>query len=365
MIIEEIYPRHGCGLQIVSDNGTENVNKTVKETLPKLKIDHVLTSVYHPQSNAKVGRFHRTLHDILAKKISDNQQTWDLFLNQALAAIRFNVSESSKFSPFFLLYNRDVVLPVDNILKPRRKYVGEEMHPIALQEQHKSFVAVRNHLRKAKKRQAKYADRGTKTVECKVGDPVYYNNNQREDKLDLKWQPYYRILEKRGPVTYVIKNQLNGSTCKVHAEILRLANIEDWQISKDETDKRLRDAAYVIPPEPSDSDSDSDPEMTLPLAKLAKRYRHERDPSEDEEDNPLLELRNMLRHRDRNQGQDMVTRDEHMESQDEGLSGPNDSDNAMDVNEIQVLYRRPKIKPVKTVKRNQNLTIRDTVYFSC
>ena len=81
---------------------------------------------------------------------------------------------------------------------------------------------------------------------------------------------------------------MNGSTCKVHAEMLRLANIDDWQISKDETGRRWRDAAYVIPPEPSDSDSDSDPEMNLPLAKLAKRYRHESETSEDEEDIPLL-----------------------------------------------------------------------------
>ena len=50
--------------------------------------------------------------------------------------------------------------------------------------------------------------------------------------------------------------------------MLRLANIEDWQISKDETGKRLRGAAYVIPPESSDSDSDSDTKMNLPLAKL-------------------------------------------------------------------------------------------------
>ena len=133
LIIEQIFPRFGS-LQIVSDNGTKNVNKSVKETLAKLKIDHVLTSVYHPQSNAKVERFHRTLHDVLAKKVADNQQTWDLFLNQALAAIRFNVSESSKFSPFFLMYNRDVVLPIDNILQPRKKYVGEEYHQSALQD---------------------------------------------------------------------------------------------------------------------------------------------------------------------------------------------------------------------------------------
>ena len=104
LLIEEIFPRFGCPLQIVTDNGTENVNKVVKDTMQSLNIHHVLTSVYHPQSNAKVERFHRTLHDVLSKK----------YLNQALAAIRFSISVSSKFSPFFLLYNRDVVLPVDN-----------------------------------------------------------------------------------------------------------------------------------------------------------------------------------------------------------------------------------------------------------
>ena len=52
-----------------------------------------------------------------------------------------------------------------------------------------------------------------------------------------------------------------------------------------------------------------------------------------------------------------------MDGQDMGLSGPNDSDNAMDANEIQVLYRRPKT--MKTLRRNQNLMFRDTMYFSC
>ena len=154
-------------MQIFSDNGTENVNKVVRKTLAKLKIDHVLTSVYHPQSNAKVERIHRTLHDILAKMVADDQQTWYLCLNQTLAAIRFNVSESSEFLPFYLLYNRDVVLPVDNLLKPRRKYLGEDFHQMALQEQHKSFVHVRNHLKKAKKRQAKYANKGFRQLNFK------------------------------------------------------------------------------------------------------------------------------------------------------------------------------------------------------
>ena len=120
LIIEEIFPRYGAPLEIVTDNGSENCNKTVRESLQALNVRHVKTSLYHPNSNGKTERFHRVLNDILAKKLRDNVSTWDLHLNQTLAAIRFNVSASTKFSPFFLLYNRDVVLPLDNILKPRR-----------------------------------------------------------------------------------------------------------------------------------------------------------------------------------------------------------------------------------------------------
>ena len=49
-------------------------------------------------------------------------------------------------------------------------------------------------MKKVKQRQAKYADQSAKHIE--VSDPVYYKNHQRKGKLDLKWKPYYRIIEK-------------------------------------------------------------------------------------------------------------------------------------------------------------------------
>jgi hypothetical protein len=48
LILEEIYPRYGCPLQILTDNGTENVNKAVNETLKEMNIDHITTSYYSP-----------------------------------------------------------------------------------------------------------------------------------------------------------------------------------------------------------------------------------------------------------------------------------------------------------------------------
>ena len=180
----------------------------MKHTLETFKIKHITTSVAHPQSNSNVEHFHRTLHDVMSKRLDENYETWDLHLNQILAAIRFNVNESIKFHPTPVIYSRGPVLPLDNILKPCRCYLGEEPHKIGVQQQQKSFILVHNHLKKAKKRQAKYADRNAKYTEFQVGDPVYVKKRQRSRKLEGKWLPYYRILEKRTPVTYIIENTL-------------------------------------------------------------------------------------------------------------------------------------------------------------
>ena len=150
------------------------------------KIKHITTSVANPQSNSKVECFHRTLHDVMSKRLDENYETWDLQLNQVLAPIRFNVNESTRFSPYYLLYNRDPVLLLDNILKLHRCYLGEEPHKIGLQQQHKLFTLAHNHLKKAKKRQARYANRNAKYTEFQVGDPVYVKKRQRSGKLEGK-----------------------------------------------------------------------------------------------------------------------------------------------------------------------------------
>ena len=151
LIIDEVIPRHSTPLQIVSDNGSENVNKVIKHTLEENNISHVTTSYHHPQGNSNVERFHRTLHDVMSKRGSEKVQTWDIYLNHVLGAVRLNINESTKFSPFYLLYNPDPILPIDNILKPKYRYHGEEPHKIGLQEQHKSFVLVHKDFKKAKK----------------------------------------------------------------------------------------------------------------------------------------------------------------------------------------------------------------------
>ncbi|KAK3103802.1 hypothetical protein FSP39_022015 [Pinctada imbricata] len=310
-LIDIIFRRYGAMLSIVTDNGTEFVNKKFKETLQELNVQHITTSFYHPQSNAKVERFHRTLHDTLSKKLYDDHNVWDLFLLSTLAAINFSENESTKFSPFFLLYNRDVVLPLDNILKPRRKYHGEDLHQLALEIQHKSFISVHRHLKKAKRRQAFYADRKSKEINFQIGDPVYLKNLVKKNQFDVRWKPYYRIISQSSPVSFVVKNQLDGTTTKAHAEHLRHANIDEWEIPSTPDGIRTRRAHYVVSPESesdehNDSDNDSRTPNTntsnqRPIRNLADKHRTARDDSSSEDDIPLAEFANRIRRRERRQ----------------------------------------------------------------
>lgn len=59
LLLDEIIPRHSCPITLLSDNGSENCNEMVRETLKEMNINHVTTSFYSPGSNGKVERMHR------------------------------------------------------------------------------------------------------------------------------------------------------------------------------------------------------------------------------------------------------------------------------------------------------------------
>ena len=132
LLLEEVFPRTGSFLCLVSDNGKEFTAEAFESVLKELNIVHIRTTVANPAGNGVTERTHRVINDIVSKLVQGDTQTWDLHLNQALAAIRFSPSETTKFSPFFLQNFRDVLLPLDNLLRPRRRYMGDEFHKVAL-----------------------------------------------------------------------------------------------------------------------------------------------------------------------------------------------------------------------------------------
>ena len=297
IFLEEIVTRYGCPVSVVTDSGSEFVNSTLGNLFKKLNISHRRTNVYSPWEN-RVERVHRSLMDILSKKVQENTHTWDLYLNQALAAIRFSENESTKHSPFFYLFQRDPIIPVHNLLQPRRRYYGEDIIERGLEQAHKAFLFMHRRRKQAHRRQAKYADRKRKHINFEVGQPVYIKKHKRENKLDSKWQPYYRIMKRTGDKTWELRDQLTGKIIKSSTDNMRLANIDKWEIPEAQGQRKTRKANLVVPPESDSSSATSDSESEPPQEKLIKRYRRERSDSDEEEEIPLAEVARRLRERE-------------------------------------------------------------------
>ena len=84
-------------------------NKLIEITSTEQRV----TSAYHPQSYGLCERQNRTIEDSLAKILEKNPKEWPNVIQGVLFAHRVSVHYSTKFSPFFLLYNRHPTLSID------------------------------------------------------------------------------------------------------------------------------------------------------------------------------------------------------------------------------------------------------------
>ena len=118
------YPRP---LRCIHDNGNEFVAPPFKQLLQHMGITNVTTTVKNPQANSIIERMHlsfgQILRAILAEtKLSNNEQRSDLlnsFIDSALAsslyAINCAIHSTTHVSPASLVFQRDMVLPIQCI----------------------------------------------------------------------------------------------------------------------------------------------------------------------------------------------------------------------------------------------------------
>ena len=230
VIMERFIPQHGCPSVLISDRGTEYVNSAIDLLSTQLKISRKVTTPYHPSGNGKTERCHRFLNDILAKGLQDrSHDEWEDLVPGALFAMRTCVNDSTKYTPYMVVYGRDPVMPLDTLLTPRRRYYGEDYVPTALQRLHTAFIHVAENTRKAREDYQKHADNRAHQRKFEAGDPVFLHDpTVREGqmrKLCSPWMSHYRIVEMTGPVTAVIRCQRTGHYRTAHVNNLRYANI--------------------------------------------------------------------------------------------------------------------------------------------
>ena len=109
----EVIYRHGRMKIQINDQGRELVNEVSKVLHNMIGTEQRITSVYHAQSNGFCKRQNRTIKDSLVKVLDGNPCDWPDVIEGVLLAHRGSKYTSTKFSPFFLMYNREPNLPID------------------------------------------------------------------------------------------------------------------------------------------------------------------------------------------------------------------------------------------------------------
>ena len=138
--IENIYSKFGGSMKILSDNGTEFKNQIFEQVAKELGAVHKLyTPPYHPASNGRIEGFHAFLKACISKHIAP-QLEWDDLVPLACAAYNFIPNEHSKESPFFLMFGRDPILPLNTLLEPKIRYMGNDINILSLEAMKKLYM---------------------------------------------------------------------------------------------------------------------------------------------------------------------------------------------------------------------------------
>jgi len=227
--VESIILKHGAPRELLSDLGTQFTGQLFENICKLLDIQKLRTTPYHPAGNGMIERMHKTLKTMISHFTNEHQYDWDEILPYALLAYRNQRHEATQETPFFLMFGRDMELPVHlTIRNQRTKYDLDENYATEfvtkMQVAHEK--AKQNIENSIEKRCYKFNDRKLRN-EYQVGDLVYTKvphmpTKTLARKFLPKWKGPYRIIAKKGPVTFKIREVGGKKEQMIHAEKLKI-----------------------------------------------------------------------------------------------------------------------------------------------
>ena len=206
--IDNVYSKFGGSLKILSDNGTEFKNKIFEQVAKELGVVYkIYTPPYHPASNGRIEGFHAFLKACISKHITP-QLEWDDLLPLACTAYNFMPNEHSKESPFFLMFGRDLVLPLNTLLEPKIRYMGNDINIISLESMKNLYEIVATNLKLA--REKGDPQEQPPPTKLQPGDTVLIQNHTK-GPFEPKYIGDYRVVSLKGNQVE-IQSTIRGST---------------------------------------------------------------------------------------------------------------------------------------------------------
>ena len=186
---DHVYCTFGGSSRILTDNGTEFKSKEMKQICEDLDIKQVFLPVYTPQANGRLEGWHRFLKSCIAKHIRGAEVEWDDLIPLAVSAYNFFPCQSSKESPFVLMFGRDPITPIAKLLEPKLKFYGEKGVSLRMDTLRKLYTVVAENIRKAREKQPRQE---TTSLKIQVNDLVLVKDPESA-VFEPRYMPNYRV----------------------------------------------------------------------------------------------------------------------------------------------------------------------------
>ena len=287
----DIFSRVGVPQEMLTDMGSQFTSKLMAEVSRLISLRQLTTTVYHPMCNGLVERFNGSLKLMLKRMCHERPKDWDRYVDALLFAYREVSQESLKFSPFELVYGKQVRGPMAILKELWTKEIDDPevkstyQYVIDLRERLEATCELaRSNLASASKKNKVYYDKSTKQRHMKVGDKVLVLLPTDKNKLLMQWKGPFTITEKFGKVDYRI--QMNGKIKTFHANLLK-RYVERYDV----------DDLTVVSSAVIDTDSDQvdvyDEIHEIPFTDSGENASHI-DVNPDLDENQLLQVKELL-----------------------------------------------------------------------
>jgi hypothetical protein len=212
-----IIHHFGVPNSIITDNGTQF---TWKKFLDFCKDHHIRVdwaAVAHPMTNGQVERANGMLLQGLKPRIYNDLnkfgKQWLKELPSVVWSLRTTPSRATGFSPFFLVYGAEAILPIDlEYDSPRTKAYDDQSNQTSQEDSLDQLEEARDmallHSARYQQSLRRYHARGVQPRDFQVGDLVLRlrQDARGRHKLTPPWEGSFIIAKILKPGTYKLAN---------------------------------------------------------------------------------------------------------------------------------------------------------------
>lgn len=215
VLVKEWFQRVGIPLRLHSDRGLNFQSDVIKALCKTYGIKRSSTTPYHPEGNGQVERFNKTLHDLIRPLAADKKSKWTHYLPALVHAYNTTENQSTRESPFYLMFGRQCRLPVDILLGTNVDAVTPDDESwVSIHQQRlkwayeKAFDQITRHADTRKERH----DQKVKEKPLNAGQLVYLRSHPKGRKkvADAWGSRLYKVVAKQGNNDNYILERADG-----------------------------------------------------------------------------------------------------------------------------------------------------------